>query len=770
MKPLHWRTWLQTTPGTAARAAHRSRRRKIFRPELETLEQRWLPSIKLNVQPIRVVEGQSTTMTVATFTDSTPSPAAKYTAVIHWGDSQSSTGTITLSADNTTYVVTGSHVYADEGSPTISVSIKETGDDHDTASNTAVASVAEADSLTASSLTFNATEGQSFTGTLATFTDAYSVNAAADFAATISWGDGSNSTGTVSDGNGVLSVTGTHTYTDEASFTVTVTLTDKNPGTATASALSTAAVAEGDNLTGSSLTISAAEATQFHSTVATFTDTNSTAASSDFTALINWGDGSTTTGSVVGHNGTFDVVGAHVWTDEGNYTITVTLTDGTPTTATASISSSSAVADSDKLVAHGATAQAIEGSTISGTVATFKDSNSTAPASDFTAVIDWGDGSTATGTLSGTGTFSVTGAHTYTDDGSFTITVTLTEDAPGSASAASTATATILDPGQLRMAAPAFSPIENQTFSGTVTVFADSFVGNSASDFTALINWGDGSSSTGTVVGSGGLFAVLGTHTYAQEAPRTVVVSVSDPGAATVTASAIIATADAPLTITRLSPPTPSEYLPSGGVLATFTDANPAAVVGDFTGTVAWGDGALTTVSGAAGSIVRNSDGSFSVIATHTYTADGGMTFSLTLHDVGGAATSQVRTITVAETPLKTVGQQTPSTEQTLQNQLSYAVFALPAVQGSPGLAQQQLMFWLAMSSAQSQAEANLLVQDEFGLMTAYVEALFFPTAQVKSQIDELSEGILSNPLYATANGYNTGLWAGVSALGSLFP
>ena len=38
----------------------------------------------------------------------------------------------------------------------------------------------------------------------------------------------------------------------------------------------------------------------------------------DFTATINWGDGTTTAGTVIGSNGSFTVAGGHTYADEGS--------------------------------------------------------------------------------------------------------------------------------------------------------------------------------------------------------------------------------------------------------------------------------------------------------------------------------------------------------------------------------------------------------------------------------------------------------------------
>ena len=67
-------------------------------------------------------------------------------------------------------------------------------------------------------------------------------------------------------------------------------------------------------------------------------------------------------------------------------------------------------------------------------------------ANDYTATIDWGDGTTSTGTISGpdqSGVFTVTGTQTYAEAGSFTINVTLTHE--GAPSVTVTDTAAVSD-------------------------------------------------------------------------------------------------------------------------------------------------------------------------------------------------------------------------------------------------------------------------------------------------------------------------------------
>jgi Ca2+-binding RTX toxin-like protein len=102
--------------------------------------------------------------------------------------------------------------------------------------------VAENDAFTPIPTTISAEVNQAFTGTVATFTDTDLVTLPADLVATINWGDGTETAGTITGSNGTFAVSGTHTYTSPGQDAVTVTLSDDAPGSATATAISTANV------------------------------------------------------------------------------------------------------------------------------------------------------------------------------------------------------------------------------------------------------------------------------------------------------------------------------------------------------------------------------------------------------------------------------------------------------------------------------------------------------------------------------------------------
>jgi hypothetical protein len=494
---------------------------------------------------IAPTEGTTFSGTVATFTNTTyPSnPATDFTATINWGDGTTTAGTV-LGAGASSFSVTGNHTYADEGPFTVTVLLIDDAPGTAVGTATGTVTVAEGDTLTATATPVGATEGTAFSGAVATFSDTNAANTAADFTASINWGDGTTTTGTVTGGGGKFTVSGSHTYADEGDFTVTAVLTDDAPGTASSTATGAATVAEGDTLTGTLTAAGATEGTAFSGTVATFTDAYAGNVAADFTATINWGDGTTTTGTVTGGSGTFTVSGSHTYADEGPFTVTAVLTDNAPGTATGTASGTLTVAEGDTLSATATPVGATEGTAFSGAVATFKDTNSANTAADFTATIEWGDGTSTTGTVTGgSGTFTVSGSHTYADEGPFTITAVLTDDAPGTASATATGTATVAEADSLDGTTTPIQTVEG-TPVGVTATFTNTFTSNPASDFTATINWGDGTTTAGTVTGGNGSFTVTGSHTYTASGSFTAAVTLTDdaPGTAskTVTTTASV--------------------------------------------------------------------------------------------------------------------------------------------------------------------------------------------------------------------------------------
>jgi hypothetical protein len=176
------------------------------------------------------------------------------------------------------------------------------------------------------------------------------------------------------------------------------------------------------------------------------------------------------------------------------------------------------------------------------TVATFHDANTTAPASDFTAVFQWGYGSTSTVTGSGIvalggGKFAVLATHTYAESGSYALSLKVLDD--GGATIAGSLTISVADAalGNLSVQNP-HATAGHSTGTFTVATFHDNNLLEPTSDFTAVIHWGDGTSSTLTssdfASQGNGNFAVLASHTYGETGALTLSVLIDDVGAASV--------------------------------------------------------------------------------------------------------------------------------------------------------------------------------------------------------------------------------------------
>jgi hypothetical protein len=184
------------------------------------------------------------------------------------------------------------------------------------------------------------------------------------------------------------------------------------------------------------------------------------------------------------------------------------------------------------ITASGTTVSATEGAKFSGKVATFSDPDTSATASEYTATIEWGDSTSSTGTVSGSGgSFAVSGEHTYAEEGTYTITVKITDVDNASNSATATSTANVADAAlSSQCAAPSTS---TQAFAGPTATFTDADPnGMSPPDYSATINWGDSSSSSGTVsLGTGpGPYTVSGSHAYTSTGPFTITTTITDAG------------------------------------------------------------------------------------------------------------------------------------------------------------------------------------------------------------------------------------------------
>jgi hypothetical protein len=587
--------------------------------------------------PSGAVAGVNTgTLTLATFTDANTSPDSKdFTATVNWGDNTSDTltnanGGIVANADGS-FSVLDSHTYAQPlSNATFCVQLSDAGG----ASSSTSASINVAPGgLNVTGQTFSATENAAVSNvTVATFTDP----AATSFSATITWGDNDTTAGVhiVADPNvaGQYDVVASkgHPYAEGGSYSVGVTVGDNN--NASASVTSTAAVADLPITASGGLLLKAIEGASFKATtVATFTDADTSEAITSYTATIDWGDNTTSAGIVKSTStmGKFLVQGGHRYADEGNYTVTTSISDSGGATATAT--ATAAVADA-ALTPTAKKVSPTEGVAFTGTVATFHDNYTKAPASDFTATILWGDGNTSTGTVvaTGKGNFAVVGSNTYAEEGSYAVNLSISDD--GGSSTSVTSKAVVAD-ARLTAKGLTLQATEGNVFSGTVATFTDGSANPDINDLSATIVWGDKQTSVGTIVSDGnGGFAVLGSHTYAEKGTYSMTVTINDAGGASSKVGSTAKVADAPLSGQAVTV-NAVHGQPFSGTVATLTDGNPTAPVGDFTATINWGDGTKATTA----TVVIDPNGGFDVIGDHTYTNAGAFAITVNIIDKDGS-------------------------------------------------------------------------------------------------------------------------------------
>ena len=176
--------------------------------------------------------------------------------------------------------------------------------------------------------------------------------------------------------------------------------------------------------------------------------------------------------------------------------------------------------------------KAAEGSAAIRVVAKGKAYGTTNPLS---ANITWGDGSSSAGTitLNANGSYSVTGSHSYAEEGNYTLTV-IVSDSSGNRSVTNSGTAIVSD------AALKVNNITAPISGMTVTqkgVFTDADPNGTLSDYQATINWGDGTTSAATIGTNlgGKRFTTTGAHTYTTHGTYTETLTITDVGGSTVT-------------------------------------------------------------------------------------------------------------------------------------------------------------------------------------------------------------------------------------------
>ncbi|MGI8430242.1 MAG: hypothetical protein ACR2OB_13305 [Solirubrobacteraceae bacterium] len=176
---------------------------------------------------------------------------------------------------------------------------------------------------------------------------------------------------------------------------------------------------------------------------------------------------------------------------------------------------------------------AVEGQPFSGRVLTTDCAVSSAS-------IDWGDGTPASAGRAAGLPPGALGDHTYAEEGVYTGTVRYAKAAgPVSCSRflVQQFKASVSD-GPLSATGENLTGAQRQALSGRVAHFSDGDPAGTAGDFSAQVQWGDSTTTAGTITPAGrGGFDVTGTHTYLTAGSFPVRTQITDLGGSSTTAS-----------------------------------------------------------------------------------------------------------------------------------------------------------------------------------------------------------------------------------------
>jgi hypothetical protein len=212
----------------------------------------------------------------------------------------------------------------------------------------------------------------------------------------------------------------------------------------------------------------------------------------------------------------------------GTTTVTCTVSDSDDSNSP--VSQSFTVTVKPVLTASGTSVSAKEGTVFSGVVAT---GTAYGTANPLSATINWGDGTSSAGsiTLNPDGSYGVSGSHTYAEEGSYTLSVTVNDS--GSLKATGSGSASVADAA---LSASTPKAVIKGNMVTLTTTFTDADPNGTATDYTASINWGDGTTPSAATLGSSSTsFSATGSHKYAKHRTYTVTVTIKDAGGSNVT-------------------------------------------------------------------------------------------------------------------------------------------------------------------------------------------------------------------------------------------
>ena len=345
--------------------------------------------------------------------------------------------------------------------------------------------------------------------------------------------------------------------------------------------------------------------------VATFRDTNPDGAVGDFTAQINWGDGTVSAGKIArDDDGTFRVTGSHKYAVAGEFKLVVKIESNLNASASGArkgilkkLVTNAVVGDAvltpEKKIITGTTDTVFSNTT----VGTFADPDTRDTTTDFLVTIDWGDGdidkSSQTGAgvsiISagfGTNKFHVRGGHQYAEPGTYPIKITV-EDLTGGATTTINSEAFIGRPAfkiGTGMTGGTIAEGGTDNYKRENVTFEDDESGHT---YTAKVNWGEGKVDDFVNLPLDGMTFDL-VHSYEDSGTYEVVVIITDDEGNTASHRVTVTVSDVPPALDEDLVKGPTSAVRGEPIKITFggaTDVSEDDEDGLFRYEIDWGDG-----------------------------------------------------------------------------------------------------------------------------------------------------------------------------------
>jgi hypothetical protein len=296
---------------------------------------------------------------------------------------------------------------------------------------------------------------------------------------------------------------------------------------------------------------------QLNATLATITDSDKNTASSNYDATINWGDGSSDqNATITGANGSFQVSDSHTYAAAGSYPISVLISYANNPKNSTGVIDSATISVSQPPPVNGGPAVTPSAPVVTGTTSAQVAAAVTPNGLPTTAYFQYQLTSSSAGPGGPPPTVLTTPAQQVGSDfTSHQLTASLTGLVPNAQYeeriVASNSAGTVYGPEQTfettidgsAMTATggmSLTGSAGNTVSGTLATITDSVTNTRSGDYTATVNWGDGTppDQNATIAGGNGTFQVGDSHTYAASGHYTITVGVSYDGIPSKTAVA----------------------------------------------------------------------------------------------------------------------------------------------------------------------------------------------------------------------------------------